>query len=101
LGGWKSAQPNLLSDMKNKTWLNLLSVGLLMAGGSLGARGQSYSIDWFKISGGGGTSGSGAYSVSSTIGQPDAGGPQPERRIRAWAVFGACFRLCKRLERRC
>jgi hypothetical protein len=36
---------------------------------------QSYSIDWYKISGGGGTSTGGVYSVSGTIGQPDAGGP--------------------------
>ena len=34
---------------------------------------QSYAIDWFTIDGGGGTSTGGAYSVSSTIGQPDAG----------------------------
>ena len=36
---------------------------------------QTYSIDWFKISGGGGTSTNGQYSVSGTIGQHDAGGP--------------------------
>src|SRR5271155_884137 len=36
---------------------------------------QSYSIDWYKISGGGGTSTGGVYSVSGTIGQHDAGGP--------------------------
>lgn len=35
---------------------------------------QSYSIDWFKIAGGGGTSTGGTYQVSGTIGQPDAGG---------------------------
>jgi hypothetical protein len=35
---------------------------------------QTYSIDWYKIAGGGGTSSSGQYSVSGTIGQPDAGG---------------------------
>ena len=35
---------------------------------------QSYSIDWYKISGGGGTSTGGEYSVSGTIGQHDAGG---------------------------
>jgi hypothetical protein len=34
-----------------------------------------YSIDWSKIAGGGGTSTGGVYSVSGTIGQPDAGGP--------------------------
>jgi hypothetical protein len=33
---------------------------------------QQYSIDWHKISGGGGTSTGGNYSVSGTIGQPDA-----------------------------
>jgi hypothetical protein len=36
---------------------------------------QQYSIDWYKIAGGGGTSTGGTYSVSGTIGQPDAGGP--------------------------
>jgi hypothetical protein len=36
---------------------------------------QSYSIDWYKIAGGGGTSANGQYSVSGTIGQHEAGGP--------------------------
>ena len=36
------------------------------------ATAQSYSIDWYKIAGGGGTSTGGTYSVSGTIGQPDA-----------------------------
>jgi len=35
---------------------------------------QSYTIDWYKIAGGGGTSTGGTYSVSGTIGQPDASG---------------------------
>ncbi len=35
---------------------------------------QPYSVDWYKISGGGGTSTGSVYSVSGTIGQPDAGG---------------------------
>jgi len=34
---------------------------------------QSYSIDWYKIAGGGGTSSNGQYTVSGTIGQHDAG----------------------------
>jgi hypothetical protein len=33
-----------------------------------------YSIDWSTIDGGGGTSTGGVYSVSGTIGQPDASG---------------------------
>ena len=38
------------------------------------ASAQSYSIDWYKIAGGGGTSTGGTYSVSGTIGQHDASG---------------------------
>jgi len=37
------------------------------------ARAQSYSIDWFTIDGGGGTSTNGNFFLSGTIGQPDAG----------------------------
>ena len=33
---------------------------------------QQYSIDWFKIAGGGGTSTGATYQVTGTIGQPDA-----------------------------
>jgi hypothetical protein len=40
----------------------------------LSALAQSYSIDWYKIAGGGGTSTGGVYQVSGTIGQPDASG---------------------------
>ena len=36
------------------------------------ARAQ-YSVDWHTIDGGGGTSTGGVYTVSGTIGQPDAG----------------------------
>ena len=34
---------------------------------------QSYAIDWYKVSGGGGMSAGGSYVVSGTIGQHDAG----------------------------
>ena len=51
----------------------LLSLAAALIAGT--ARSQSYSIDWFTIDGGGGTSTGGVYSVSGTIGQPDAGGP--------------------------
>ncbi len=36
---------------------------------------QQYSIDWYKVAGGGGTSTGGVYAVSGTIGQPDASAP--------------------------
>jgi len=35
---------------------------------------QAYSIDWYKIAGGRGTSTGATYQVSGTIGQPDASG---------------------------
>ena len=35
---------------------------------------QQYTIDWYKVSGGGGTSSGGNYQLSGTIGQPDASG---------------------------
>jgi hypothetical protein len=48
-----------------------LLFGLLIP--SLGLA-QQYSIDWHKVAGGGGTSTGSIYSVSGTIGQPDASG---------------------------
>ena len=53
-----------------KTFVLLASL-LACAGSGLA---QSYSINWYRISGGGGTSTNGQYSVSGTIGQPDASG---------------------------
>jgi hypothetical protein len=49
--------------------------GLLAFGFCFATRAQQYSIDWYKIAGGGGTSTGGTYQVSGTIGQHDAGGP--------------------------
>ena len=37
-------------------------------------RAQSYSVDWYKVAGGGGTSTGGTCEVSGTIGQHDASG---------------------------
>ena len=52
----------------------LLAVAFYLVA-AFGAHGQSYSIDWFKVGGGGGTSTGGVYAVSGSIGQHDAGGP--------------------------
>ena len=48
----------------------VLMAALLLAPLALPAQ---YSIDWWTIDGGGGTSSNGQYSLSGTIGQPDAG----------------------------
>jgi hypothetical protein len=52
--------------------ISLFGLFLLLA---FSTSAQTYSIDWFKVAGGGGTSTSGQYSLSGTIGQHDAGGP--------------------------
>jgi hypothetical protein len=48
-----------------------------------------YSIDWNTIDGGGGTSTNGVYSVSGTIGQPDAGGPMTNGQYSVTGGFWA------------
>ena len=51
---------------------------------------QSYSINWSTIDGGGGTSTGGVYTVSGTIGQPDAG---PTMTNGQYAVTGGFWAL--------
>ena len=53
-----------------KTIIAIFGSALLCA---TSAFAQNYSIDWFTIDGGGGTSTGGVFAVSGTIGQPDAG----------------------------
>ncbi len=48
-----------------------------------------YSITWSTIDGGGGTSTGGVYSVSGTIGQPDAGGPMTNGQYSVTGGFWA------------
>jgi hypothetical protein len=51
---------------------------------------QSYSIGWYKIGGGGGTSSGGQYSVSGTIGQHDGSGAMPSG---SYAVAGGFWSM--------
>ncbi len=60
--------------MENGGWLTLLLPLLSAFSFQLSAFSQTYSIDWFSIAGGGGTSTGSVYSISGTIGQLDAGG---------------------------
>jgi hypothetical protein len=50
-----------------------------------------YSIDWFTLDGGGGTSTGGVYSVSGTIGQHDAGGPMTGGNFSLTGGFWALY----------
>ena len=67
--------------------------GVILAGlavlCSLRAAAQTYSIDWSKIAGGGGTSTGGVYAVSGTIGQHDAGGPLTDGQYSVTGGFWA------------
>lgn len=60
-------------NVGNSVLLRLSALCLLAFVFCLPASAQNYSIDWHSIDGGGGTSTGGVYSVSGTIGQPDAG----------------------------
>ena len=61
--------------MQKSGGLWLLCFIILHSSFCLRGWGQSYSIDWNKVAGGGGASTGGVYSVTGAIGQPDAGGP--------------------------
>ena len=52
----------------------LLATALLIGGSlAVAATNSGYTIDWFTVAGGGGTSSGGSYTASGTIGQSDAG----------------------------
>jgi hypothetical protein len=56
--------------------LPLLAALALVPGVAPGGQGGPYSIDWYTIDSGGGTSEGGGFSLSGGIGQLDAGGSQ-------------------------
>jgi hypothetical protein len=63
-----------MNTMMKNGWFWLLCFIILHSSLCLRASGQSYSVDWSKVSGGGDMSTGGVYSVSGTVGQPDASG---------------------------
>ena len=65
------------------------ALGLLMLALTARALAQNYSVDWFTIDGGGGTSTGGVYAVSGTIGQPDAGAVSGGSYSLAGGFWGA------------
>lgn len=52
---------------------------------------QTYNIDWYTIDGGGGTSSGGGYTLSGTIGQPDAGLLAGGRYTLSGGFWGGAF----------
>ena len=59
---------------QSQTWRIALACCLLSSVFCVPASAQ-YSVNWYRVAGGGGTSSGGGYSVSDTAGQWDAGGP--------------------------
>jgi hypothetical protein len=70
-----------------------IAFGILLACAVGSVQGQ-FSIDWYKVSGGGGmNSTGGVYSVSGTVGQHDAGGPMKGGVYSLTGGFWSLFAL--------
>jgi hypothetical protein len=70
--------------------IKYLILGVVMLFAASVSVAQPYSVDWYKVSGGGGTSTGGVYSVTGTIGQHDAAGPMTGG---AYSVTGGFWAL--------
>ena len=79
--------------MKASAFKSLLVLVALLTAGLRLASAQSFSIDWFTVDGGGGTSTGGVFTVSGTIGQPDAGGPMTGGNFSLTGGFWALYAL--------
>jgi hypothetical protein len=69
--GWK-----INTEHTMKKTLSFLPLAVVLAAlfSPASSHAQSFSIDWYKIAGGGGASTNGPFSLSGTIGQQDASG---------------------------
>jgi hypothetical protein len=86
----KNPKSRFMHHASSRTLRLATALGFVFALAANLVRAQSYSVDWFTIDGGGGTSTGGVYSVSGTIGQPDAGGPMTNGQ---YAVTGGFWAL--------
>jgi hypothetical protein len=88
---WTNCEnPRNRSSARNKAVVKRLTalLGLLLPAFGFA---QSYSIDWYKIAGGGGASTGGVYAVSGTIGQHDAANPMTGGVYSLTGGFWALF----------
>lgn len=74
--------------MKTKFEILYLAIVILLPAA---APGQQYSINWYKVAGGGGASTGGTYTVSGTVGQHDAGGPMTGGNYSLTGGFWALY----------
>ena len=54
-------------------FLSLVLAALLLVSAALAQTGGGYDLTWFTVDGGGGTSSGAPYTLSGSVGQPDAG----------------------------
>jgi hypothetical protein len=77
--------------MKRKWILSILL--LMLATATFGVfnatASTGYSLDWWTVDGGGGTSAGGDYALSGTLGQPDAGASSGGMYILNGGFWGA------------
>jgi hypothetical protein len=66
---------NLCVSVMRQLFSSVASVIILMLAWCASSPAQSYSIDWYKIAAGGGSSTNAQFTLSGTIGQAEAGGP--------------------------
>lgn len=76
--------------MKNAFIIFAALTAMLLPAGALA---QNYNISWYKVSGGGGTSTGGVYTVNDTVGQHDAGGPLTGGNYSLTGGFWALFAI--------
>src|SRR5262245_45443092 len=89
----KTVRKERLAKMKIPFAKCLSAILFLCAALPTALQAQSYSIDWYTVDGGGGPSTGGVYSVSGTIGQPDAGGPMSGGNFTLSGGFWALFAI--------
>ena len=59
--------------MKSPTCILTFATAVLLSQSALAQSGEGFDLSWATIAGGGGTCTNGQYSLTGTIGQPDAG----------------------------
>ena len=74
-----------------RTYIGGIGLAIVLSAICGTVRAQPYSINWYKIAGGGGASSNTQYSVSGTIGQPDASGAMTGGNFSVTGGFWSLF----------
>ncbi len=80
----------LVQSWQKNAWLALVGALLVLSSASWVQAGGGYNIAWWTVDGGGGSSSGPTYSVSGTVGQPEAG---PAMSSSSYTFFGGFWSL--------